>query len=39
MSYIFEKNDYLKEVLILEKKIESLNNGIQLEPLAVIYPE
>lgn len=39
LLYVFDKNDYLKEVSKLEEKIKNLNKGVGLEPLQVIYPE
>ncbi len=38
-SYIFDRIDYLKEISIVEKKIELLNSSMKLEPLYVVYPE
>lgn len=39
ISYIFDRSDYLKDISVIEKKIESLNTSIKLEPLHVVYPE
>ena len=39
LSYVFDRKDYLKEILMIEKKIKNLNSNMKLEPSHVVYPE
>lgn len=39
ISYTFDQNQYIEEVLGLEVEVDKLEKSIELEPKHVIYPE
>jgi len=39
LQYLFDKEEYIREVRNIEQQISEVDNNLKLEPIHVIYPE